>query len=243
MWQSRATAKSSGQWHCRAHEAEYRGATIATCEVIWLKRLLRDLQVEVSDPTTIFCDNLSSIHLAKNPVFHTRTNHIEVHYHFVCEHVLSGCYRLGRLVYTQSFKVDTKVIALRGVVIVSCESISQCILQRNGRRWLQPIPKCVTSSVILAVVACFGEWGYGSCWSGTFSARSAIHICSRGWGSSWAVVSPSGIARDSAHHSVLFTVVVILGDMVGGSSCSTISGIGVTMDSSFICVLSACVIW
>ena len=71
-------------------EVEYRGAVVATCEAIWLKRLLKDLQVEVSDPTTIYCDNLSSIHLAKNPVFHARTKHIEVHYHFVRERVLSS---------------------------------------------------------------------------------------------------------------------------------------------------------
>ena len=60
-------------------EVEYRGAAVATCEAIWLKRLLKDLQEEVSDPTTIYCDNLSSIQLAKNPVFHARTKHIEVH--------------------------------------------------------------------------------------------------------------------------------------------------------------------
>ena len=71
-------------------EAEYGGAAIAKCETIWLKRLLKDLQVEVSDSTTIYYDNLSSIQLAKNPVFHARTKHIEVHYHFVCERVLSS---------------------------------------------------------------------------------------------------------------------------------------------------------
>jgi hypothetical protein len=38
----------------------------------------------------IYCDNLSSNQLAKNPVFHARTKHIEVHYHFVWERVLSG---------------------------------------------------------------------------------------------------------------------------------------------------------
>ena len=43
----------------------------------------KDLQEEVSDPTTIYCDNLSSIQLAQ-------TKHIEVHYHFVSECVLSG---------------------------------------------------------------------------------------------------------------------------------------------------------
>jgi hypothetical protein len=64
-------------------EAEYRGAAVATCEAIWLKRLLKDLHEEGSDPTMIYCDNLSSIQLTKNPVFHARTKHIEVHYHFV----------------------------------------------------------------------------------------------------------------------------------------------------------------
>ena len=70
-------------------KVEYRGAVVATCEAIWLKRLLKDLQ-EVSDLTMIYYDNLSNIQLAKNPVFHVQTKHIEVHYHFVCEHVLSG---------------------------------------------------------------------------------------------------------------------------------------------------------
>ena len=46
--------------------------------------------MEVSNPMTIYYDNLSSIQLAKNPFFHARTKHIEVHYHFVRERVLSG---------------------------------------------------------------------------------------------------------------------------------------------------------
>jgi hypothetical protein len=71
-------------------KAEYRGAAVATCEAIWLKRLPKDLHEEVSDPMEIYCDNLSSIQLAKNLVFHARTKHIEVHYHFVQERVLSG---------------------------------------------------------------------------------------------------------------------------------------------------------
>ena len=70
-------------------EAEYRGMVVATCEAIWLKRLLKDLQVEVFDPTTIYYDNLNSIQLVKNLVFHARTKHIKVHYLFVHERVLS----------------------------------------------------------------------------------------------------------------------------------------------------------
>ena len=37
-----------------------------TCEAIWFKRLMKDLQVEVSELTMIFYDNLNSIQLARN---------------------------------------------------------------------------------------------------------------------------------------------------------------------------------
>ena len=59
-------------------EVKYRGVVVMTCEAIWLKRLLKDLRVEVSDPTTMYCDNLNNIQLAKHPIFHARTKHIEV---------------------------------------------------------------------------------------------------------------------------------------------------------------------
>jgi len=36
----------------------------------------------------IYCDNISSILLANNPVYHAKTKHIEVHYHFIKEKVL-----------------------------------------------------------------------------------------------------------------------------------------------------------
>ncbi|MCO5611242.1 hypothetical protein L7F22_065494 [Adiantum nelumboides] len=71
-------------------EAEYRGATVAACEVAWLEMLLQDLEIQVQDPIVIYCDNLSSIQLARNPVFHARTKHIEVHYHFIRERVFNG---------------------------------------------------------------------------------------------------------------------------------------------------------
>ena len=71
-------------------EAEYRGAAVAACEAVWLKRILKDLGVPITDHIRIFCDNMSSIYLAHNPVFHARTKHIEVHYHFIRECVEAG---------------------------------------------------------------------------------------------------------------------------------------------------------
>lgn len=55
-----------------------------------MQMLLADLGIQVQVPVVIHCDNLSSIQLARNPVFHARTKHIEVHYHFVRERVLDG---------------------------------------------------------------------------------------------------------------------------------------------------------
>jgi hypothetical protein len=40
-------------------------------------------------PVIIYCDNISNILLANNPVYHVRTKHIEVHYHFIREKVLA----------------------------------------------------------------------------------------------------------------------------------------------------------
>ena len=42
-------------------EAKSRGELVTMCEAIWLKRLLKDLRVEVSNPMTVYCDNLNNI--------------------------------------------------------------------------------------------------------------------------------------------------------------------------------------
>ncbi len=70
-------------------EAEYRGAAIAACEVVWLQKLFSDLGQSVDAHVVIYCDNISSILLANNSVYHARTKHIEVHYHFIREKVLT----------------------------------------------------------------------------------------------------------------------------------------------------------
>ncbi len=70
-------------------KAEYRGVAIATCEIVWLQKLLSNLGQLVDAPVVIYCDNISSILLANNPVYHARTKHIEAHYHFIREKVLT----------------------------------------------------------------------------------------------------------------------------------------------------------
>jgi hypothetical protein len=66
-------------------EAEYRGVTIAACEVVWLQKLLSNLGQLVDAFIVIYYDNISSILLVNNLVCHARTKHIKVHYHFIRE--------------------------------------------------------------------------------------------------------------------------------------------------------------
>ena len=68
-------------------EAEYVALSIATQEVIWLRRLLSDLGVDISTPTEMMEDNRGAIDLSKNPKDHGRTKHIDVSYHFARERV------------------------------------------------------------------------------------------------------------------------------------------------------------
>lgn len=70
-------------------EAEYRALAQTTAELMWLQQLLKDLCVSLDGVPVIFCDNLSAIALASNPIFHARTKHIEVDYHFIREKVLA----------------------------------------------------------------------------------------------------------------------------------------------------------
>ncbi|KAF2303067.1 hypothetical protein GH714_013211 [Hevea brasiliensis] len=66
-------------------EVEYITTTSAACQTIWLRRLLADLQQEQKGATEIFCDNKTTISMTKNPTFHSRTKHIELRHHFICD--------------------------------------------------------------------------------------------------------------------------------------------------------------
>jgi hypothetical protein len=54
-----------------------------TAEITWLTFLLKDLNIPLKSTPVLYCDNLSALHLTINPVFHARSKHIELDYHFV----------------------------------------------------------------------------------------------------------------------------------------------------------------
>lgn len=70
-------------------EAEYMALSDASKEVLHLKKLLFDLHESVTT-VTVFNDNQGARQLARNPVFHNRTKHIDVRYHFLREVVQNG---------------------------------------------------------------------------------------------------------------------------------------------------------
>jgi hypothetical protein len=70
-------------------EVEYRGVAIVACEVVQLQKLLLHLGQSMDAHVVIYCDNISSILLVNNPLYHARTKHIEVHYHFIRENDLA----------------------------------------------------------------------------------------------------------------------------------------------------------
>ncbi|RVW61826.1 Retrovirus-related Pol polyprotein from transposon RE2 [Vitis vinifera] len=72
-------------------EVEYRAMALTTCELIWLKHLLRELRFGKNEQMKLICDNQAALHIASNPVFHERTKHIEVDCHFIREKIASGC--------------------------------------------------------------------------------------------------------------------------------------------------------
>ncbi|KAD3066803.1 hypothetical protein E3N88_34683 [Mikania micrantha] len=65
-------------------EAEYMAAAEASKELIWLKNFLEELGKKQQD-SHLYCDNQSTIHLGKNPVFHGKTKHIQLRYHLIRE--------------------------------------------------------------------------------------------------------------------------------------------------------------
>jgi hypothetical protein len=70
-------------------EAKYKGEVIVAREVVWVQKLLSNLGQLGDVPVVIYCDNITSILLTNNPIFHARTKHIEIHYHFIREKVLA----------------------------------------------------------------------------------------------------------------------------------------------------------
>ncbi|WVZ95958.1 hypothetical protein U9M48_041658, partial [Paspalum notatum var. saurae] len=66
-------------------EAEYKALANATAELMWVQKLLEELRIPHPPAARLWCDNIGARYLSANLVFHARTKHIEIDYHFVRE--------------------------------------------------------------------------------------------------------------------------------------------------------------
>nr|GEW91854.1 retrovirus-related Pol polyprotein from transposon TNT 1-94 [Tanacetum cinerariifolium] len=71
------------------NEAEYVSAGKACQQAIWMKQALIDYYIRLGD-VLIMCDNKGAIELSKNPVQHSRTKHVEIRHHFLCDNFQKG---------------------------------------------------------------------------------------------------------------------------------------------------------
>ncbi|GKD88161.1 hypothetical protein Tco_1363668 [Tanacetum coccineum] len=75
-------------------EAEYVAATKSSCQAVFLRRILNDLKHKQTEATNIMCNNVSAVMLARNPVLHGWTKHMEIKHHYIREHIAKEEIRL-----------------------------------------------------------------------------------------------------------------------------------------------------
>ncbi|EIW72356.1 hypothetical protein TREMEDRAFT_26101, partial [Tremella mesenterica DSM 1558] len=79
-------------------EAEYMASSDATRQAVWLRQLLDDLGLGLGEePLKLLNDNAETIALAKNPVHHNKTKHIDLRHHYIREKVEDNTVSLGHV--------------------------------------------------------------------------------------------------------------------------------------------------
>lgn len=68
-------------------KTEYKALANATAKVTWIQTLLQEIGVPSPPVAKLWCDNIGATYLSANAVFHGKTKHIEVDFHFVRERV------------------------------------------------------------------------------------------------------------------------------------------------------------
>ena len=91
-------------------EAKYIAATEAGKKMLWMKQLLQELHLKHRD-YIVHCDSQSAIDLSKNTMYHVRTKHIDVRYHWIMKAIEKQLFQI-RMIHTYENTVDkmTKVI-------------------------------------------------------------------------------------------------------------------------------------
>ncbi|KAM2666633.1 hypothetical protein EV2_018442 [Malus domestica] len=141
------SSKKQGGVSRSSTEAEYRQLAYTAAAISWFRKLFRDLCLPLSCPT-VHCDNISTISLASNPVFHARTRHVEVDYHFVREKVVCNELRVLFLsthdqiadIFTKGLSVTRFRYLISKLPVLLClVSLRGCDRQDGGNQAHQPM--------------------------------------------------------------------------------------------------------
>lgn len=95
-------------------EAEYIAAALGACQALWLENLMDEPKLQQKKPMKLLIDNKSAINLAKHPVAHGRSKHIQTRFHFIRDEVNSGKLELEHCqtenqvadIFTKALKVE-----------------------------------------------------------------------------------------------------------------------------------------
>ncbi len=115
-WQSKLQTTVSTSSMQSKYQAMYAGMQ----EIVWLRGVLGEIGITQCEPTPFFLDSQSAEDLAMNPVFHKRSKHIAIKYHWVRQHVVGGKFGTARLIHvcTGDMSADIFTKALSGPVFI-----------------------------------------------------------------------------------------------------------------------------
>ncbi|KAF2892445.1 hypothetical protein ILUMI_13730 [Ignelater luminosus] len=71
-------------------ESEFVALSLACSDACWLRNIVKDLQVVTVSKIELFEDNQAVIKASKNPEYHSKMKHIDIHHDFVREKIESG---------------------------------------------------------------------------------------------------------------------------------------------------------
>lgn len=98
-------------------------ATFTACQGIWLRSLLAHVTDQKPGPVVIYVDKKSAINLTRNPVFHGRSKHIDIRFHFIRE-----CVERGEVVLKHVCTGDQRAdIIKKGMALIKFEKMRKLL--------------------------------------------------------------------------------------------------------------------
>lgn len=104
-------------------------AVEASKELFWLRKFETKLGVKL-ETYVLFYDNQIVIHLSKNSPFHSRSKHIDVHYHWIRDALDSKLMELGKI-YTYDIGSDILTKVLPRGKFEFCHTIARLVFPSN----------------------------------------------------------------------------------------------------------------